>query len=226
MEQSRVLYLIASYLRSLKGEKGTTAAQTQALDATLAMLETSYGVKETPERFLSDSFYPVELPALLEAGADALKAQSPGNATASVEKNPKFVTFLDVVKGKGYFDGAEPGSLEYLQRQAKLVLKFKEKAAAAGPSMMTKEEREKAAEEKKGLGNNAVRRWWFCSFMPSPLGLSLTSHHCSLPVALPHCVCGQVSAKDYEGAVRLYTEALELSHDGPQVPLSKPFLRP
>jgi hypothetical protein len=175
MEQSRVLYLIASYLRSLKGEEGINAAQTQALDATLAMLETSYGVKETPERFLSDSFYPVELPALLAAGADALKAQSPGNATASVEKNPKFVTFLDVVKGKGYFDGAEPGSLEYLQRQAKLVLKFKEKAATAGPSMMTKEEREKAAEEKKGLGNNAVRRWRWC-----------WCFHAASPWPLPH----------------------------------------
>ena len=179
MEQQRVLYAIASYLQSLKGNQD--AAQDKAIDTTVALLETSFDIKETPELFLSESYYPLELPTLLAAGAEALKAQTPGSATASVEKNPKFVTFLDVVKTKGYFDGAEPGSLEYLQRQAKLVLKFKEKAAAAGPSAMTKEEREKAAEEKKGLGNNAV------------------------------------SAKDFEGAVRLYTEALELSHDGPQV---------
>ena len=175
MEQQRILFAIASYLKSLK-QDDTAAVQGKAIDSMVGLLESAFNLKETAESFSKESFYPISLSEIMTAGCATLKLETPAEALASVENNPKFQTFLDVVKSKGYFEGAEPGSLDYLQRQAKLVLKFKEKAASGGASQL---EREKLAEDKKGLGNNAI------------------------------------SIKDYEGAVQLYTEALELSPDGP-----------
>lgn len=179
MDRNRVIFTVASYLKSLKQtEEGLSQNEVKAVESALSSLVGGFPCEETPSSFLEDSFYPLGLPDLLAAGVATLKAETPGDCLSSVEDNPKFQTFMDVVKQKGYFDGTEPGSLEYLQRQAKLVMKFKEKAAAAGPS--TTADKEKLAEEKKGLGNNAI------------------------------------SSKNYEGAVQLYTEALELSPDGPQ----------
>ena len=175
MEQQRILFAIASYLKSLK-LNDAAAVQVKAIDGMVGLLESACDLKETAESFSKESFYPVSLLEIMSAGCATLKLETPAEALASVENNPKFQTFLDVVKSKGYFEGSEPGSLDYLQRQAKLVLKFKEKAASGGASQV---EREKLAEDKKGLGNNAI------------------------------------SIKDYEGAVQLYTEALELSPDGP-----------
>ena len=174
MEQQRVLYAIGTYLKSLKKDD-TATVQVKAIDSMVGLLESAFGVSEA-ESFSTESFYPATLPEIMAAGIATTKAETPAEALASVENNPKFQTFLDVVKSKGFFEGSEPGSLDYLQRQAKLVLKFKEKAASGGASQA---EREKLAEDKKGLGNNAI------------------------------------SIKDYEGAVQLYTEALELSPDGP-----------
>lgn len=78
-----------------------------------------------------------------------------------MSKDPKFQVFADTCAKKGYFNGVEVGSLEYLQRNAKLVKKFREKTAAASGAAApaaSKLSAEQAAEERKLEGNEAIQR--------------------------------------------------------------------
>jgi small glutamine-rich tetratricopeptide repeat-containing protein alpha len=170
-DQQRILYSIVAYLKSLKqdGEEG------ESLDVTIGLLESSFSVQDTSDNFLN-SYTTTSLSDIFTAGVTSLNLRTASEALESVQNDPKFGAFLDLVTKKGYFNDTEIGSTEYLKRQMKLVVKFQEKAASAGPS---EAEILKLAEEKKGLGNIAI------------------------------------SGKDYDGAINYYTEALELSPEGP-----------
>lgn len=102
--------------------------------------------------------------------------------------NSKFKAFLSTVTERGYFKGAEPGSIDYLKREAKVIAKFRAKYhpadsptknAAAPTSASDSEAKAKAAEEKKAAGNAAIGK------------------------------------KNYEEAVGLYSEAIALCPRGP-----------
>lgn len=167
-DSKNLLCSIVLYLKTLE--------KSSSIDSAVSLLETALKVEITPETFSNASYYPLGLQEIFDAGVSSLDAQTPTEALLSVKGNTKFESFVDVVSKKGFFDGAEVGSVDYLQRQAKLVKKFKDRQNS---ELVTAAEAERLAEEKKGLGNTAI------------------------------------VAKDYLGAVAYYTEALELSPDGP-----------
>ena len=167
-DQTKLLYSIVSFLKTLE--------KSDSIDTAVGLIETAHGVQNTPQNFSDASYYPLSLQDIFNAGATTLSAETPAEALASVQGNTKFESFVALVSKKGFFEGAEVGSVEYLQRQAKLVQKFKSRQ---NNEVASAAELERQAEEKKGHGNTAI------------------------------------VAKDYLGAVAYYTEALELSADGP-----------
>jgi small glutamine-rich tetratricopeptide repeat-containing protein alpha len=171
-QEKQVAYAFVQYLKSVKG--GDADAEKAA-----ELIETIFDVQDNTETFKTNSYFPASLNIIFDAGVHALKLETFENSMASVSGDTKYEAFVDVVSKKGFFDGAEEGSLDYLQRQAKLVAKYKEKAAASQPVQKSAADAEKEAEEKKNLGNAAI------------------------------------TAKDYEAAVNYYTEAIDLSFDGP-----------
>lgn len=101
-------------------------------------------------------------------------------AIADAESGDNYASFVESVSKRGYFDGAEVGTIEYLRRQSRLVKKYQDKAQSGGSAAMAKKEKdEKTAEELKALGNSAM------------------------------------TAKDYDTAVKHYTDALDLTSNGP-----------
>ena len=131
------------------------------------------------------------LQELLQAGADALGASTCRQSRQDMASNVNFQAFLRTVTERGYFKGADPDSIEYMQRLCKVIAKYKTKyhsndspskaktAATAPTSAADDEAKAKLAEEKKAAGNAAV---------------------------------GQ---KNFEEAVRLYSEAITLCPRGP-----------
>jgi len=153
------------------------AATNPALEGVVSTLESALGVKSSdPSAFLAQSFFPNTLDKIFDAGVESLQLQHVGDATESVKQDPKFATFEDAVKKKGFYNGVDEGSVEFLQREAKLVNKYKEKSKSVVPDTKSLEAE---AEVKKGLGNTAV------------------------------------AEKEFEKAIELYSEALDLSPDGP-----------
>ena len=138
-------------------------------------------MSDQSESFKEFSYFPTTLAEIFDAGTSSLNAQTYAESHAEAKSNPKFESFVEVVNSKGYFDGAEEGSVEYLKRHAKLIKKFKEKAAktVAAAGGASKDDAEAQAEDLKFKGNAAI------------------------------------NAKNYDEAVRCYTEALSLSSDGP-----------
>jgi len=174
-EDDVIIYQIARYLESLKGKN--SPINDDNLSKILAILESIPQIQESPEHFENLSYYPATLPDIFHGGVEKLNLVTTKTAADKAKGEiAKYEKFVSVVSAKGFFDGCEEGSLDFLQRQAKLVSKFSQKAASIGPS---KEELEAQAEEKKTLGNTAM------------------------------------TTKDYELAIKYYTEALDLSADGP-----------
>ena len=167
-----LLYQIVQYLKTLKDDDGSDA---ENIDTITSLIETTFNVEDNPDNFQALSYYPVGLETIYAAGVEKLGVQSSQDSLTQISEDSKFTAFLDLVTKKGFFDGAEIGSLEYLQRQAKLIAKYKERASKESST----DELEKLAEEKKLLGNTAI------------------------------------AAKEYDDAIRYYSEALEYSSEGP-----------
>lgn len=149
MADSQIIFHILEYLNSLKA----VGANADSIDTITSLLESEFSVSYNAESFQQYSTYPVDLAAIIEAGKASLKAKSFVEMEVDAKANPKFGAFYDTVVSRGYFNNSEEGSLEYLQRYAKLVSKFHEKAATAGPSKL---ELEQQAEELKVKGNAAI----------------------------------------------------------------------
>ncbi len=125
-----------------------------ALASAISVLEQELSVRrDSAEDFSTRSYYPTGLEAIFQAGTEKLALVHPKDALSNAQKDGKFEAFVDAVAKKGFFNNVEVGSVEYLQRQAKLVNKFKEKSAPAVSDTATKEAE---AEVKKGLGNTAI----------------------------------------------------------------------
>lgn len=169
--KTETVFYILEYLQSLKDD-----ANGDNIDTIVSLLEEEFNVSVNPETFKEHSAYPTTLPDIIAAGKEALNFRSYSTAMDQVKDDPKFESFSQAVAQRNYFDGAEEGSVEYLQRNAKLLHTFAKKVQPAGPS---KAELEKQAEEMKIKGNTAI------------------------------------NSKDYENAVKFYSEALQLSADGP-----------
>lgn len=178
MENKKVVSAIIEYLQSVKDE----ASDSANVETAIAILEEEFGLSNQVEAFKEHSYFPTTLPEIFEAGASALKAQTYNEQLVEAKSNGKFDSFVDVVKSKGYFEGADEDSVEYLKRNAKLMRKFKEKAskAPATSTAVSSEEAQAQADDLKFKGNAAI------------------------------------NAKDYDEAVRCYTEALALVPEGPE----------
>lgn len=170
--KTETIFHILEYLQSLKDD----GANGDNIDTIASLLEEEFNVSVNPETFKEHSAYPTTLPDIIAAGKTALNFTSYSSAMEQAKGDPKFESFAQAVSQRNYFDGAEEGSVEYLQRNAKLLHTFAKKVQTAGPS---KAELEKQAEEMKIKGNTAI------------------------------------NSKDYENAVKFYSEALALSSDGP-----------
>jgi small glutamine-rich tetratricopeptide repeat-containing protein alpha len=163
-------YQVAVFLKRLASENSYNSDLQTVSNLIFSALE----IEDNERSFNEYSLYPLTLAEIYDRGVDTLKASTLQQSLQELDEDPKYKAFVELVSAK-YFDGAEPGSLEYMQRQARLVKKYKEKKST-NPS---KESLEKEAEEKKALGNAAI------------------------------------TAKDYNNAIQYYTEAIDLSPDGP-----------
>jgi small glutamine-rich tetratricopeptide repeat-containing protein alpha len=151
MSQNQVIYQIVEYLSGLKSQNNVSS---EKIDLITSTLQSEFGISQSPENFTNLSYYPAGLVEIVESGVKSLNLQTFSESLVEAESNPKFDAFVEVVEKKGYFQGTEKGSLEYLSRQAKLIKKFKEKALqSAGP---TQAELESQAEDLKFKGNTAI----------------------------------------------------------------------
>jgi small glutamine-rich tetratricopeptide repeat-containing protein alpha len=171
-EQRETIYAIIEYLNCLKAS-GTNE---DTIDTVVGLLESEFSIATTPETFAELSTFPLTLPEVITAGKKALGFQQLSTSLEAAKGDPKYATFCDAVIKRGYFEGAPEGSMEWYQRSARLLQKYRQKVQGSGPS---KAELEQKAEEAKLRGNAAI------------------------------------SAKDFDGAIAAYTEALTLSSDGP-----------
>jgi small glutamine-rich tetratricopeptide repeat-containing protein alpha len=150
--QDQVNFLVAEYLSSLKAKN---PGSSDALDTVIQLLQDEFPTcnQSDVDNFKSNSFYPRELGEIVDAGVKSLGLQSFDEASERAKANSKFDAFFDVVVAKGYFQGCEDDSVEYLQRYAKLIKKFQEKS---GKTAASKEDLEAQAEEAKTQGNKSI----------------------------------------------------------------------
>lgn len=170
-----VAYSVVEYLQT-KADSDEFKGD-EALKAAIDTVQKALGVdRNSTSEFIEKSVFPVSLDQIYDAGVEKLQPSTAGVALAKAETDAKFGSFCDAVKAKGFYKGCEEGSVTYLQRQAKLVAKFAEKAKAQVKDTAALEAE---AEAKKAEGNAAV------------------------------------ASKDFDRAIALYNEALDLSPAGP-----------
>ena len=165
--KEELLYAIVVYLQGL-------AKDDDKQRNAVAELANAFAIDTSASAFETLSHFPLTLEDLFDAGIQASLSSAYSNRLKDCSANKKFKPFVDAVAAKGYYSGAEEGSIDYLERHAKVLNKFSAKLSAKGGA-----EDEAAAESKKNEGNTCI------------------------------------SNKDYQGAIKAYTEALELSPEGP-----------
>ncbi len=78
--------------------------------------------------FLEKSYYPAELSSIFEAGVEKLSLKTAGDNLKDAQSDENFDAFVSAVTEKGFFKNVKEGSMDYLQRQAKLTRKFLDKS--------------------------------------------------------------------------------------------------
>ena len=160
------------------------------------------------------SLKPHTLTSIFGAGAASLGAKSSAQQLAELHSSDAFGQFVKVVSAKGYFKGVEEGSAGYDERMSKLVSKFKARteAASGGPAVEeagSSTSRTAPGDAASTGGAAAAAR----AAAPPSTGAKAAAEKKAEEVK------GEgnrlLLAKDYEGAERCYTEALELSGEGP-----------
>ena len=207
--QDKVLYSIARYLSNLKG-KGISKNDDD-IDTIITLLESSFGsvIEDNTENFKNQSYYPIELNEIFDAGVDKLEIQMSKDAINKANEDPKFIEFTELVTSKGFFNGCEEGSLDYLQRQAKLVNKFNKKTVTVQAANVA--EKEKEADEKKTLGNTAIAnkdypeaiRYYTEAIELLPNGASSHVYYCNRAAAYCYLNQHEFSIEDCESAIKL-----------------------
>jgi small glutamine-rich tetratricopeptide repeat-containing protein alpha len=186
-ENKRFGYLILSFLNQIKND--SNVANVELASQSISQILNIH--LEHPDDFKELSCYPVKPSDVVDSGFKSLNVIPYSQALSECKNDSKFQPFVDTCASKGYFGGVSEGSIEYLQRNAKLIKKFREKTVSASTATATPEtvkpavetakkfDAEGAAEEKKLAGNEAIKQ------------------------------------KNYELAVQLYSEALQFSSNGP-----------
>lgn len=163
------------------------------------------------------SLKPNTLASVFRAGCAALGAKSAAQQLSELQSSEAFGQFVKVVSAKGYFKGVEEGSEGYDERMSKLVAKFKARteAASGGPPV------EEAGSSSRSAAAAPV------ATAPAPAARVSSRSTAAAPATGAKAadekkaeeVKGEgnklLLAKDYEGAEARYTEALDLSPEGP-----------
>lgn len=202
-ETETVIFSVVEYLQLIKEEH--PAESRDALDTAISSLRESFGIdSEDPKQIRKLSLKPHTLTNIFEAGVSALGAKSYTQELADAEATEGFAQFVKVVTSKGYFKGVEEGSPEYDERMSKLIAKFKARTAAASPGT--------TGEEAGAAKQPAPAR-----ASPEADSTARESKPAKEREAEEIKAKGNklLNAKDYEGAEKCYTQALELSPNGP-----------
>lgn len=206
---SMIGFAITRYLKKIK----ESTQNPEDVAKAITLIEGALDCKATAENFLSLSTFPKDLEEIFN---DGVKVNSSfGEQLALAEKDEKFIAFEDQVKSKGFYEGVAVGSLEYLERQSKLLQKYVERtgsslgAAPQAPGGNAKAEEE--AEDKKGLGNTAMTAKDYdlaVQFYSEAISLSSNgpnSHVYYSNRAAAYCSLNryQEAVKDCEASIRL-----------------------
>ena len=106
--------------------EGQTAATKATLEETTSKLSKIFGVSSTSVPDFLDLDYGNELPEILKAGVDELKAGQYETDLAECQSNPHYAAYASVIVSRQYLSGTVEGSVENLRRKARMVAKFKE----------------------------------------------------------------------------------------------------
>ena len=197
-QNNELLLSIIEYFEKLKDGNYNNNNLTNII----TLIEDEFNLQDKVTIFKQSSYYPNSLNDIFDNSIKTLNLLSYQDTLTNVQLNNKFESFVNVVKDKGYFDGTNEDSIEYLQRNAKLIKKFNEKSSKTLSSSsssstssniattttnndddnnnvkLSKEEAELKAEELKFKGNAAINN------------------------------------KNFEEAIQHYTDALNYSSDG------------
>lgn len=150
MDNTVLGYSIISYLKSLEDDK----YDQEKLKNVTNLLQEIFSVDmESIDDFKKNSLYPSTLNEIVTSGCAALDTETYEKSLSTCQTNGKYDAFVETVTKKGFYKGVEEGSLEYLQRHSKVLMKFKEKVNAK-----TSGNNEAAAEAKKAEGNAHVTK--------------------------------------------------------------------
>ncbi len=134
LSEKILAYQVIQYLQHLKERHSSSLSSSLSpslslsLDSACQQIENIFSFSSSDSNsFRELSFFPVTLEDLVEAGVEKLGAESYGVKVEKMSANPKFPVFVETVAKRGYFDGAEEGSVEYLKRHAKVVAKCQTK---------------------------------------------------------------------------------------------------
>lgn len=145
-----VQFAVLQYLETLKDS--SECVDKDKVASAFSLLKEAFNLNtESVADNQVNSLFPMTLGELVNAGAKALDVEPYNQGLQHVSQNSKFGPFVETVSKKGYFAGADEGSLEYVKRNAKVIMKFKEKVSAKGGAQA-----EAAAEAKKMEGNAAI----------------------------------------------------------------------
>lgn len=170
--------------------KMKTESNAADIEATTNLLQKLFEISlDDPSDFGSFNYYPCTLEELVEAGVSAKKAKCYFDAVDAVE-GPKFNSFVESVQKKGVYKDLTEGSVEYMTVHSKVIAKFNQKNAASGLE----------AKPKKA------------STSPKAVSPELQKEADDKKNAGNNAYQKQ----NFNAAVRLYTEAIDLVPEGPQ----------
>jgi small glutamine-rich tetratricopeptide repeat-containing protein alpha len=204
---------IVQYLLSTKDKLGNNS---ENIDVACQCICSAFGINaENPTDFKSLSLFPTTLPEIFDAGVAALDAKTYESRERDMNGNSKFPAFVETVAKRGYFEGADPNSIEYLKRHAKVMVKFQnkveQKSSEGSVAAPSKAAMEAQAEEKKLEGNNAIAKkdhqgaakCYSEAIALSPDGPNSHIYYCNRAAAYCHLGNYDQAAHDCENSLAL-----------------------
>ena len=119
-QNNELLLSIIEYFEKLKDGNYNNNNLTNII----TLIEDEFNLQDKVTIFKQSSYYPNSLNDIFDNSIKTLNLLSYQDTLTNVQLNNKFESFVNVVKDKGYFDGTNEDSIEYLQRNAKLIKKF------------------------------------------------------------------------------------------------------
>ncbi|CAM9498671.1 unnamed protein product [Choristocarpus tenellus] len=212
-----IIFSVAEYLTQLC--ETHPAESRDVLNTAIRSLSEAFDVQVgDPAQVKERSLKPHGLGEIFAAGATALGAKTTAEQLKEVESNPSFGAFLKAVSAKGFFKGVTVGTPEYDERMTKLVAKFRARTQPAAASTPTPDAVPATAPESAGPDTTApVAEPVAASSARSAGGKGGSAKAEKEKEAESKKMAGNelLKSNDYEGAVKLYTEAFELSPQGP-----------